>query len=505
MDPSYDVLIVGAGSSGTVLAARLSEDGSRRVLLLDDGPWFTDESRPERVRDVATVPSRAADREWTTWYDAEVAGRVVSVPRGRLVGGSSAVNGGYFIRGTMDDFDGWAALGNDEWSYDRVLPVLRRLERDADFGDRGCHGDQGPITVRRATPAEHHPVSVAFLDASEGLGHPYEEDKNAPGRSGVGPVPCNAVDGVRLDVASTYLTPVLDRPNLTVRGGVRVRRVVIERGRAIGVEVDAGRTSRVLRAEQVVLSAGAVTSAHLLMLSGIGPATELLAQGVEVVVDAPGVGRLWDHPALDVVWTPTWAASGDAPPLTPGPNFQVALHTDDVELLPMVRPYGVANGESPDDRHLALRVGLQRVTLPGRVRLASSNPHVPPDIVHRYLEDPDDLARGCSGVRLAVEVLKSRPFASLLSGRSGPSDAELRDDRELRRWLLANVGTSMHSSGTCAMGPDDDEMAVVDQWCAVRGVDGLRVVDTSIMPTLITRGTAATAVMIGERAAELLD
>ncbi len=510
-DDEPDVLVVGAGSSGAVLASRLSEDPDRRVLLVDEGPDHGPAEYPERVLDPATLPSPSQDRTWTRWLEVGLHGdRGTVVPRGRMVGGSSAVNGTYFVRATSDDFAGWSRHGGTDWGFAGVLPVFRRLESDRDLPHAAWHGATGPIPVARASTGHYHPVTRGFLDAAAAQGHALAQDLNEPGERGAGPVPCNVADGRRVNVAMAYLDPCRERGNLTVRGGVRVRRVVIEGGRAIGVEVDAGRTSRVLRAGEVVLSAGAVATAQLLMLSGIGPAEELLLHDIDVVVDAPGVGRLFDHPALDLHFH-----APDLPPAPPGPAFQAALHLgsgvtgadhDDVELLAMVRPYGVADGSDPSDTARSLRVGIQRTARPGRGRRESAAPHEPPGVDLGYLAADEDVARARHAVRAAVELLQSAPFSRAAGRptlRGGPSPAELAEDRLLDQWVLANLGTSMHSMGTAAMGADEDPFAVVDPRCRVRGVDGLRVVDTSIVPVQLSRGPAATAVMIGERSAEL--
>lgn len=505
-----DVLVVGAGSAGAALAARLSEDPDRRVLLVDEGPDHEAGAWPERVRDPSTLPSPTLDRGWTRWVEVVLHDdRRTVVPRGRTVGGSSAVNGTYFVRGTVADFDAWAARGGPGWAFEAVLPAFRRLESDLDLGDRPWHGDDGPVPVSRPAAGAIHPVTEGFLAAAAAHAHPAVADLNEPGACGAGLVPCNIAGGERVNVGMAYLDARRDRPNLTVRGGVRVRRVVIERGRAIGVEVDAGRTSRILRAGHVVLSAGAVATAQLLMLSGIGPAEELLAQGIDVVVDAPGVGRVRDHPAIDLMWEPRSAL----PPAPAGPAFHAALHLssgvagdDDLELLAMVRPYGLSDGSDPDDTARSLRVGIQRCARPGTVRLASAAPHAPPVVELGYLADAEDRARAREGVRRAVELLESaemRAAVGAVTLRAAPSPRELADDDELDRWVREHLGTSMHSSGTAAMGPEGDPSAVVDERCRVRGVEGLLVADTSIVPVPLSRGPAATAVMIGERVAEL--
>jgi choline dehydrogenase len=530
----WDVVVVGAGTSGCPLAARLADAG-RRVLLLEAG---ADHPRPEDFPGVLTdaarmgaaVPGAAQNWDLTAALTEEV---TFPVPRGKVVGGSSALNGGYFVRGTPADFGRWAAAGNDLWSWDRVLPVFRRLEADADFGDSPLHGSDGPVPVSR--PAARHPLADAFAAAAEHLGFPAEPDKNAGGTPGYGPIPFNVAGGVRVNTALAYLSPRRGTPGLTVRGGVRVHRVLVERGRAVGVATDAGE----VRAAEVVLSAGAVGSAHLLLLSGIGPADDLRAHGIAVVADLPGVGRdFTDHPDVYVTYRPArrLPMPGGLLPLHGALNTAAEGSAEaDLELLPWLKPFsrvmvdraasGVAGalrrprataralrGTSPhrlletarrrDD--LFLGVALQQEDSRGVLELAGPDPGRQPRLTYRYLTEERDRRRLREGVRLAAELLRTPALAPLVAGRTGLPDDVLRDDRELDRWLRRSIATAVHLCGTARMGPEGDPGAVVDQRLRVRGVEGLRVADTSVLPSAPTRGPAATAVMLGERAADLL-
>jgi predicted dehydrogenase (TIGR03970 family) len=434
-------------------------------------------------------------------------GVVARVPRGRVVGGSSALYAGSFLRGTPADFDGWAAEGNDLWSYARVLPAFRRLEADRDHGDSAVHGGSGPVPVVR--PATPHPLAEAVAAAAGELGFPAEPDKNAGGPPGYGPVPCGVADGVRVNTAMAYLSPRRGLPHLAVRGGAAVRRVLLESGRAVGVVTDAG----TVRAAEVVLSAGAVGSAHLLLRSGIGPAADLRAAGLPVVADLP-VGRgFTDHPGVYLFWRPVRRL-----PVPVGmPPLHGVLHTAadgpagaDLEILPWLAPFPLVMrdpaapppaGAADDD--LALGVVLQQAGSRGRLTLARDR-DAQPRIEHRYLAEEADRRRMRGAVRLAAELLRTPPVAGLVAGRTDLPDRVLADDRALDGWIRRRLSTTVHLSGTARMGPDGDPGAVVDQQLRVRGVAGLRVADTSVMPRVTSRGPAATAVMIGERAAELM-
>lgn len=477
---SWDVVVVGAGTAGCPLAARLA-DGGRRVLLLEAGADHGDDvpsvlSDPTRL--AAAVPGAAQNWDLPVLLTDELLARV---PRGRVVGGSSAINAAAFVRATPADVAGWRVPG---WTWDDVLPFFRRSEADADFPDSPLHGADGPVPVRRMPPT---PLAEAFAAAARDLGFPDEPDKNGAGPAGYGPIPFAVADGVRVNTATAYLSTRRDR--LEVRGGTTVRRVLVERGRAVGVLTDDGP----VLAGEVVLSAGAVGSPHLLLRSGIGPAAELRAAGIDVVADVPGVGREFtDHPIVYLTWRP-------APPEFGALPLHGALHTDGLELLPWLAPFGRVMGTDPEDRHLSVGVGLMREDSRGVLRLG---PDGAPLVEYRYLTEEHDRRRLRDGVRLAADLLRAPSLAGL-GARTDPHDSEL-DDTALDGWIRDRLTTAVHLSGTARMGPDGDPGAVVDAQLRVRGIAGLRVVDTSVLPTAPSRGPAATAVMLGERAADLM-
>ena len=490
--PDPDVVVVGAGTAGCALAARLADAG-RRVLVLEAGAVPAPEDWPAEVRDATSLAASAPGHPANWDLAAEVVpGRSVRVPRGRIAGGSSALNAAVFVRATPADLDGWAAAGNPLWAHDAVLPALRRLEADADFGDAPGHGREGPVPVRRLPSPS--PLADAFAAASAELGLPAEPDKNGGTAPGYGPIPFNVDGGLRVNAAMAYLAPRRGLPGLAVRGGVTVRRVLVEDGRAVGVLTDEGP----VRAGEVVLSAGAVGSAHLLLLSGLGPAADLAAAGIDVVADLPGVGTAFsDHPLVYLPYRPVEGLPPSALPLHGVLHARVDPDGREVEVLPWLRPF-------PGDAEPLVGVGLQHPVARGRLALDPRDPAGPPRLDYRYLREDVDRRGLRAGVRLAAALLAADAFA----GTAGPSTAlppvVLDDDAALDGWIAARTGTAVHLSGTAPMGPDADPGAVVDQHLRVRCVAGLRVVDTSVLPRVPSRGTAATAVALGERAAELM-
>jgi choline dehydrogenase len=417
------------------------------------------------------------------------------VPRGRVGGGSSALYGGSFLRPTRSDVDGWAAAGGELWSWHRLLPVLRRLEADADFPGSPLHGADGPMPVHR--PPSPSGIAAAWAAAATELGFPAEADKNGDGPPGYGPVPLTVAGGVRVNTAMAYLSPRRGAPGLTVAGGVLVHQVLVEDGRAAGVETDAG----TVRAGEVVLAAGAVGTPQLLLRSGIGPADELRSAGVDVVADVPGVGRdLGDHPLVYLTWRPA------EPEVLPPGTLPLAgvLHTTDLELLPWLSPFGRVTGRPEAGDDLAVGVALMSADSRGRLRLDPTDPGAPPRLEYRYLAGERDRRRLRDGVRLAARLLAAPALAALGAVRTGLPDDVLADDGALDGWIRAHLTTAVHLCGTARMGPADDRGAVVDERLRVRGVEGLRIADTSVLPTAPSRGPAAAAVLIGEHAADLL-
>ncbi|TNY35512.1 mycofactocin system GMC family oxidoreductase MftG [Thermomonospora catenispora] len=501
-----DVLVVGAGGSGAALAARLSEDADRRVLVVEAGPVPRAPSAfPPDLLDARLVPgARPGDPAVRTLPARLAPGLPYRAARGRVLGGSTTVNGGYFVRARRADFDRWAAQAGEElWSYRRALPFLRALETDLDHGATPLHGDRGPIPVRRVDL--RHPAAAAFQAAARELGHRPDPDKNAQDPPGFGPVPSNAVDGRRINTGIAYLLGgALDRPNLTVLGGHAARSVVVRRGRAVGVVVEHHGRRAVLEAGEIVLCAGALVTPHLLHLSGIGPAAELARAGIPIVCDLPAVGAaLSDHPQVVLEWTPR------RPPEEPtGSWLGGLLHLSssggedagDLEILQSLVPMaGLVSGRTTvPDAPLPFLVSVQTPRRTGGVRTVSADPDVPPRIEYGYLQDEADRRRMREAVRATAAITATDAFGEVSSGLVAPSPATLDDDRLLDRWIRTRLGTSQHTCGTVPMGD------AVDARGRVHGLTGLRVADTSILPTAPLRGPAATAVLIGELVAHAM-
>jgi choline dehydrogenase len=492
---SVDFLIVGSGAAGSVLGARLSEDSSTRVLLLEAGPDYArTRDVPEDLLDAEGFPS---SHDWGYQSEPGVLGRSIPVSRAKVIGGSTAHNGAAAGRGTPEDYDEWSRLGNPGWSFEQLLDDFRRLEDDPE-GDMRYHGRGGPVPIRRYTDRLTL-LHRSFIRTATASGFRRVEDVNGPDHIGVGVVARNVVDGVRQNSSMTYLERARQRPNLEIRGEAEVDRVVIEDGRAVGVMLASG---EMLHAGHVVLSAGVYGSPAILLRSGIGPADELTSLGIDVVADVPGVGaNLAEQPFFLAVFAADPAKLTErTPPLQtmmtvaePGSAGRPWLHVFPTTFTP---------GEmSPTGVGFEIDVGLLNPRSRGRVTLASRDPQVPPRIDLNLLADPWDVASMVEGIRLARRLANTEPLASLHRGEVSPGDAVGDDADALTQALKAGVGPYNHANGTVRMGPRSDPQAVVDASGAVRAVAGLSVADASIMPTPPSNVTALTTMAIGEKVA----
>lgn len=502
--PEFDFIVIGAGSAGCVAAHRLAADADGRVLVIEAGSGADDPAIVTPSRWVSLIGS-SYDWNYQTEAVGPLAGRRLRWPRGRAVGGSSAINAMAYVRGHRLSFDAWAEAAGPEWSYRRVLPMFQQLE-DNSRGASAYLGAGGALAVADTT--DPHAGHLAFLDAARELGYaasPSWDFNGAQQENGAGFYQKNISNGRRHSAADAFLAPALARGNVTLWTRSRARRLVIERGRVVALEVTRaeGRAERVRVTREVVVAAGVIESPKLLMLSGIGPADTLKKLGIAVVVDSPDVGaNLHDHPRVSLRW-----ASGR--PL-PGSSVSAGLF---VHSRAAGTPRSEALGTTPDlqfyvgrgldtvDEFITLTVALCAPRSRGSIALQSTDPDDPPLIHAGYFTEPSDLDALAEGVRLARALADTKAYAGLRGAAVDPK-ADEQSPEAIRAYIRRAADTIFHPVGTCRMG--SDSRSVVDPALRVRGVDNVRVADGSVMPVSVNSQTHAACLLIGAKAAEMI-
>lgn len=475
-----DTIIVGAGPAGCVLARRLTEDPTHTVTLLEAGPDYGPDPAawPAELCD-PTAPYPTS-HPWGYFDAGRPPDRPLPLPRARVVGGCSTINAAWWLRGSAADYDGWAASGNQGWIFAEVLPAFRRSEADPLAGP--LHGTDGPVPVFRASQVDLTPVDEAFVAVAHEFGFPWVEDANgAPEQvPGISPMPKNVADGVRMHAAFTYLNPARPRPNLRLVPEALVDRVLIERGRAVGVRLA---DDRVLHCQEIVLCAGAFGSPAILLHSGIGPAAPLRTLGIDIVAERPGVGQgLQDHPLLDLLLTFA-VKPGHVPAATSfNPVFIKARSARRAAEIDLHVYHGQYFDAERGTWIVWFSLSLAHAVSRGSVSLTAPDPEATLAIDHRHLTEPIDLEALCDGAELIAHLVATPPLATMIEPVSSLLPA-WRTRTELRAAVRARVATTFHPSSTCRMGPASDPEAVVDHTGRVHGVAGLRVADASIFPT----------------------
>ena len=495
---SYDYIVIGAGSAGCTLAARLSEDVACRVLLIEAGG--SDINRPALQSPVLWPTNFATDVDWAyrTTPQARAAGRVIDWPRGKIIGGSSSINAMIWVWGHAADFDHWAEAGGEGWDYAHLRPVFQSIETCARNGANWGRGTEGPMHVEPV--AEPNPLSAGFFRACQDMGHQVADDVGAPIRDGAGYIDFNTKDGRRFSVVHGYLLPALERENLTLLTGARVEALSFEGHRCTGVRLQHGAERHAIMVEEeTILCAGVVESPRLLMLSGVGKAEQLRRYGIAVVSDLPGVGEnLQDH-----CFIVGFVGQTKAPMLPSRAGSHLFfrstrdVHCPDIQALLATSALGIA--EVKPNEAFSIRLALVRPQSRGRIQITSADPNAPLLIDPGYLSAEADLTALCT----AIEHSRAIGSAAGLSEWRKREIARIpRGTIELAEFVAQNVGSYWHPVGTCAMGLHQE--AVVDPSLRVYGTTNLRVADASIMPTITSGNTNAPTIVIAERAAQMI-
>ncbi|OAN56523.1 GMC family oxidoreductase [Sphingobium sp. TCM1] len=528
---AFDYIVIGSGSAGSLMANRLSADPANSVALIEAGPsdrkWPVNIKTAMPVGNIFLLPHEKYNWKQALIGNAAVNNRTINFPRGKLLGGCSAINGGVYIRGQKADYDAWAEAGNDGWAYDDVLPAFKAVENYAG-PDTPWHGKGGELDVQK--PKSWNPVSTAIVDAAEQAGHRRNDDFAGDRQDGFGRYDLNQRNGTRLSSARAFLHPALKRANLTVLDETMVRRILFDRGHAVGLEIEKdGARSTIFAKREIILCAGATNSPQLLMLSGIGPQDHLREMGIDVVHHLPGVGQhLQDHPTVHVAMenpsAESYAVSAKVLPRILASPIKYLLNREGMLASNVAEAGGFlcTDGSGRPDIQITFLAGLKldarsiprrhgymgliqllRPKSAGSVRLASNRPEEKPVIDPNFFADPYDMLTLIAGFRECRRIF-AQPALAAMTGAEIEPGIQHQSDAEIDDALRKIVNTAYHPTGTAKMGPDSDPMAVVDGRLRVRGVSGLRVVDASVMPEIISGNTSAPTMMIAERAARFI-